>query len=117
MLMNNRSMARLYFSLFLISLLISCAPSKTAKPTNTSKVHIIEILASQFEPSDVTVDSGDVVKWINRDSAAHQLAGFYGNKFQSGILGYGESVSRSFEKSTSYVCIIHPEMLGVVRVR
>ncbi len=107
-----------YFSLTLISLFISCSPSKTAKPTNnTPKVHIVEMLASQFEPSDVTVDSGDVVNWINRDSTPHQLVGIYGNKFQSGILGYGKSFSRFFEKSTTYVCIIHPEMIGVVKVR
>jgi len=110
-------MARLYSPLILVFLLIACAPSKTAKPANTPKVHIIEMLASQFEPADVTIDSGDVITWINRDFTAHQLVGFYGKKFQSGIMGYGESVSRSFEKSTSYACIIHPEMLGVVRVR
>lgn len=114
---NNLKRFLKYIPLILISLFLSCFPSKIAKPTNTPQVHIVEMLASQFEPSVVTVDSGDVVKWINRDLTAHQLVGFYGENWRSGVLGYGKSYSWSFQKTSSYACIIHPEMLGVVRVR
>lgn len=114
---NNLKRFLKYIPLALIFLLISCSPSKIAKPTHTPKVHIVEIFGSQFKPSELTVDSGDVVKWINRDFTTHQLVGFYGENWRSSILGFGESVSQSFERLSSYACIIHPEMLGVVNVR
>ena len=106
-----------YLLLVFIFLSSSCSPSKIGKPTHTPQVHIVEILASQYEPSVLTIQSGDVVKWINRDTAPHQLAGFFGEKLQTGILSQGKSYSRVIKVSTSYACVIHPEMLGSVIVR
>jgi Copper binding proteins, plastocyanin/azurin family len=68
-----------------------------------------------FSPATVTVDAGDSVTWTNGGREPHTATG---DGFDTGRLGPGESGSASFSRagSFSYVCSIHPNMQGTVRV-
>ena len=58
---------------------------------------------------------GDTVTWTNRDSADHTATG---GDFDTGVLSGGQSGSFTFreEGTISYLCTIHPNMKGTVRV-
>ena len=80
-----------------------------------------------FDPVEVTVPVGGVVRWTNTDYAVPHtatedhnlwdLGGTYGIPGAQGF-GPGESVERAFEAGTHhYYCEVHPEdMRGVVEV-
>ena len=68
-----------------------------------------------FSPASVTVDVGDSVTWANRGREPHTATG---DGFDTGTLDAGESGSAKFSRAGSfaYVCSIHPNMRGTVRV-
>jgi plastocyanin len=81
-----------------------------------------------FDPADIGVGVGDIVRWTNTDAVVPHtatedhglwdLAGDYGaDPFPRGF-GPGETRERAFEAGTQrYYCKVHPEqMRGVVRV-
>ena len=76
----------------------------------------VEIKGFAFVPSEITVDAGDAVTWINRDSATHTLSG---KGWDSGVLGKGATFSRTFDRSGTYTydCEFHPSMVGRVVVK
>jgi len=47
---------------------------QTTQPAPTGKTVTVEITSSGFNPSSVTINSGDTVKFVNRDSSRHQPA-------------------------------------------
>jgi plastocyanin len=66
----------------------------------------------------VTVDAGETVEWINRDAAPH-TATADGDAFDSGNLDRGGRFAKRMSRPGEYpyICAIHPDMRGVVRVR
>ena len=76
----------------------------------------VEIKGFAFVPSEITVNAGDAVTWINRDSASHTLSG---KDWDSGVLARGATFSRTFDSSGTYTyeCEFHPSMVGRVVVK
>ena len=82
-----------------------------------------------FDPENVQVPLGGVVRWTNTDYAVPHtatedhglwdLGGTYGSPGPYQGFGPGESVERAFEAGTHhYYCKVHPEdMHGVVEVK
>ena len=70
-----------------------------------------------FTPASVVVAPGATVTWTNRDDRAH-TATADGGAFDTGSLAAGASSAKTFpaEGTFSYVCELHPDMTGVVRV-
>ena len=68
-----------------------------------------------FDPTSVTISTGDTVRWTNMDSADHTATG---SAFDSGILEEGDSYEFTFTETGTfeYNCSIHPEMQGTVTV-
>lgn len=68
-----------------------------------------------FSPASVTVGVGDSVTWTNNGQETHNASG---NGISTGNLDSGESGSATFSSagSFSYICSIHPQMNGTVRV-
>ena len=68
-----------------------------------------------YSPATVSVDTGETVTWSNRDSADHTATG---PNFDTGVLSDGQSGSFTFREAGTfaYVCTIHPQMKGTVRV-
>ena len=82
-----------------------------------SQEHIVEISAFQFSPASFEVHSGDVVKWVNRDTRPHQLISMSEEGWRSRILRRGDSFVQFIGKTTFYICGLHSNMRGKIIVR
>jgi plastocyanin len=70
-----------------------------------------------FSPGSVTVAVGDTVTWHNTGQAPHTATANDGS-FDTGTINAGGSGSHTFSSAGtfSYICTIHPNMKGTVRV-
>jgi plastocyanin len=70
-----------------------------------------------FSPASVTVAIGDTVTWHNTGQAPHNATANDGS-FKTPDLNQGQSASHRFTSAGtfSYICTIHPNMHGTVRV-
>jgi plastocyanin len=70
-----------------------------------------------FSPASVTVAVGDTVTWHNAGQAPHTATADDGS-FDTGTINSGGSGSHRFTTAGtfSYICTIHPNMHGTVRV-
>jgi hypothetical protein len=70
-----------------------------------------------FSPASVTVNVGDTVTWTNRDNAPHNATADDGS-FSTPNINDGQSASHRFTQpgTFSYICTIHPNMHGTIRV-
>jgi plastocyanin len=70
-----------------------------------------------FSPASVSVAVGDTVTWRNTGQAPHNAVANDGS-FQTPVLNNGQSASETFSTAGtfSYICTIHPQMKGTVRV-
>ena len=69
----------------------------------------------KYQPSEITIQTGETVSWINRDSVRHTATG---DAFDTGLLGKGKASSITFEEAGTfdYICTPHPYMEGTVIV-
>jgi plastocyanin len=70
-----------------------------------------------FSPASVTVAVGDTVTWHNTGQAPHNATADDGS-FKTPTINNGGSASHTFSQAGtfSYICTIHPQMKGTVRV-
>jgi plastocyanin len=90
------------------------APPADPAPAGTAAVSIGD---GFFSPASVVIAPGGTVTWTNGDDRAHTATAGDGS-FDTGSLGAGTSSTKAFpnEGTFSYVCELHPDMTGVVRV-
>ena len=76
-----------------------------------------------YIPSEITVNLGDTVTWLNDDTAAHTVTsgtidGGPDGRFDSSLMMPDQSYSFTFEAAGDYdyYCIVHPWMVGKVIV-
>lgn len=77
----------------------------------------IDIKEFMYSPKDLTVAVGTKVTWVNDDQVPHTVVEV--NKvFRSGALDTNDSFSYTFliPGTFEYFCILHPQMIGSVRV-
>jgi plastocyanin len=70
-----------------------------------------------FSPTSVSIAVGDTVTWNNTGQAPHNATADDGS-FSTATIDNGESTSHTFTEAGtfSYICTIHPNMKGTVRV-
>lgn len=87
------------------------APVQAASQTVT-------IQSFAFNPPTVTVQVGDSVTWMNRDSVPHTSTSDVPTVWDSGLLSQGQSFPFTFTMAGSfaYHCTVHPFMHGSVMV-
>jgi plastocyanin len=70
-----------------------------------------------FSPTSVTIAVGDTVTWRNTGQAPHNATADDGS-FKTQTIENGQSASHTFNQAGtfSYICTIHPNMKGTVRV-
>ena len=97
------------------------APTTTTAPVATppvvsSKTETITIANFSFSPAQITINSGDSIKWVNQDSVAHQIKS---DTFASQSLNNGDSFEYKFQNAGTYeyICSIHPSMKGTITVK
>ncbi len=76
-----------------------------------------------YLPQDITINTGDTVKWDNVDTAAHTVTGGSpangpSGVFDSSLLMAGMPYSFTFDEAGEYdyFCMVHPWMVGSVTV-
>lgn len=103
-------MRRLLIALGAVAVLAAPAPAGAATVT-------VSIRAAGFSPNTVTIQTGDRVTWVNRDTANHQVVADSG-AFVSPILRPNQSYSFTFRASGTYRYrdALEPNERGTVRV-
>ncbi|RQR60135.1 copper-binding protein [Burkholderia sp. Bp9126] len=89
-----------------------------ATPAAFAGSHVIVVDQMRYTPSELTVQRGDEVVWINRDLFAH-TASADGDGFDSGSIAPQASwhyVARERGRFP-YACTFHPTMHGTLNVR
>jgi plastocyanin len=88
--------------------------SKKAHKSATTTVNMVDFA---FQPASVSVHVGDLVTWRNTGREPHTATADNGS-FDTGTVPAGGSGSHMFTQTGnfSYICTIHPNMKGTVRV-
>jgi plastocyanin len=86
-------------------------------PKIKASSYTIEIKEMKFQPSDLTVNKGDTVIWINHDMVAHDVTEDPAKAWSSSKLQQGQMWSKVVTENTSYFCSIHVVMKGKLIVR
>ncbi len=105
----------LLFSVLLSMLILATAISVTsAEPVSEKNTVLIQ--GYSFQPPEITIQKGETITWINKDSAGHDVKGSF---FYSGILREGQSFQQTFNEAGAfdYYCSLHPGMKGRVNVQ
>jgi plastocyanin len=78
----------------------------------------IDMKNIKFAPTDATVKVGQTVKWVNQDTVDHDVTAKSGADFKSDLFGNGKSFEWKADKAgtVSYVCTVHPGMVGTLKV-
>jgi plastocyanin len=73
----------------------------------------------KFNPSDVTIKTGETVTWTNDDSVGHDVTGDDFKSGDPGGLQNGDKFEHTFDTAGTfdYVCTVHPGMKGSVTVK
>ena len=90
----------------------------TATPGSVTDNTII-IQSSGYNPADITVKAGSIVRWVNKDKAVHSVVFTKDSKINpSGVLSTSQSFSVKFYNAGTYpyYCGVHPDMKGTVVV-
>ena len=93
----------------------SSGTSSTASSSGGGKTVTITMQNIAFNPKTVTAKVGDTIKWVNKDSAPHNVTG---GPLHSPTFGNGGSFTYKATKAgkISYVCTIHPGMKATLTV-
>ncbi len=77
----------------------------------------VQIKNFSFQPSQMTVTVGTVIRWTNEDSVPHTVTARDGS-FDSGRLDKGQSFEHRFDKPgvIDYYCVYHPNMTARIKV-
>ncbi len=92
----------------------SNGPQTQGSATGRGEVTIEDF---RFEPTDLNVTPGTVVRWTNQDAAPHTATAQDGS-FDTGRLERDESAEVKFDKAGTfeYICELHPSMKGQIVV-
>ena len=78
-----------------------------------------------FDPPELTIEKGTIVKWVNNDTSTHTVTSgdpgddTIGTAFDSSYLSEGDVYLHKFknEKTYNYYCTMYPFMKGKIIVK
>jgi plastocyanin len=90
-----------------------------ADSKNEAKLTIVDIKNMMFTPSQVTIEKGSTVKWVNNDDTAHTITADNGKGPNSQTVEPSKSYEFTFNEAGSfqYHCNFHAAMHGTVVVK
>jgi len=96
------------------------APVNNTNPEaeNSGSQISVEISNSAFNPSEITIKTGDSVIWTNMDFVVHTVTSDSGEELMSEGIVKGENYSHTFNivGTYDYHCSIHTSMKGKIIV-
>jgi plastocyanin len=83
----------------------------------TTATKAVTITATAFKPANITIKTGDAVKWTNKDTTNHQVVSNTG-AFVSGTITPNHSYTHSFNTAGTYRYhdALHPALTGKIVV-
>jgi plastocyanin len=92
--------------------------SSSSSGSSSGNTVTIDMKNIKFAPQDATVKGGQTVKWVNQDTVDHDVSAKSGADFKSDLFGNGKSFEWKADKAgtVSYVCTVHPGMVGTLKV-
>jgi plastocyanin len=86
-----------------------------AAPVAVKAAGSVSMRDFSFAPGTITIRAGESVTWVNSGKAAHNATG---DGFATPLVRSGQSASHTFAQAGtfSYVCTIHAQMRGAVKV-
>ena len=89
------------------------APASAAEKRST---HTVVIEGVSYQPESLTVKRGETVVWVNKDPFPHTVTAQ--GAFDSGAIAANRSWRYTARKSGdyNYICTLHPNMKGTLRV-
>ncbi len=90
--MKNRKVFWIHVLLFMMIVTISGSLTN-AEPASEKNTVIIQDYS--FQPDEITIQKGDTITWINKDSAGHTVKESF---FYSGALREGQSFNKLLMK-------------------
>ena len=122
--MKKRLVISLVILLIVIAVVIGIkmmnAPIKMNNINNTqNSANNIQISGYAFNPSTLTINVGESVSWINKDTMAHTVTSDTGTELNSTPISNGRSYTHTFSTAGtfSYHCTIHPSMKATIVVK
>ena len=86
---------------------------------SASTTHIVEIRQMKFVPEEIEVETGDSIRWINKDLVTHNISPIPGEDstasgtvWTSPDLKAGERFTMKIKTAGTYQCTLHPVMKG-----
>jgi plastocyanin len=98
----------------LVAGVISLTAAERARP----RTHTVSLEGMRFQPDDLTVALGDTIVWVNKDLVAHTATSESGG-FDSKIIEPEQAWTFTIRKRGDfpYVCVLHPTMKAMLRVK
>lgn len=92
-------------------------PTERSVATVEDTMTTVEMVDFVYRPSELTVRPGTTVTWRNLDGVPHSATARDGS-WDTGLFDAGEERALTFteEGEWEYYCLIHPNMVGVLRV-
>jgi plastocyanin len=91
------------------------ATASASQATTITAGNAISIEEFTFKPATLTIKAGTTVTWTNNDTAGHDVKS---DSFQSPTMAKGQTFSFTFNNTGTfnYICGIHPNMKGTIKV-
>ena len=95
---------------------VVCAGGVGVAAATGPSSHAVAIDGVSFKPEALTVQRGDTVVWVNKDPFPHTVTA--SGSFDSHSIAAGASWKFVARKAGdySYICTLHPNMNGTLRV-
>jgi plastocyanin len=99
-----------------LALGVQCALGAGPPAAAKHAVHTIVIEAVAYRPAALTVKTGDMIVWVNKDPFPHTVTAK--GAFDSGTIAAGASWKHVARRAGShdYLCTLHPNMKGTLTV-
>ncbi|MBL3687911.1 amicyanin [Leucobacter zeae] len=102
-----------------VGALAACAQGKPEPVPSDAGVKAavtVRVVDNAFEPAEVRITPDQAVRWVFEGTAEHDVVA-NDRSFVSELMREGEYTHRFPEAADfDYICSVHPEMRGVVRV-
>jgi len=99
------------------SVLTTLTTTQIPQTTNSVSDNTVRINNFAFDPANITIKAGSIVRWVNGDTVPHRIQ-FDDKHFSTILLGVSQSASQKFVEPGvyPYISLTHPEMHGTVIV-
>ena len=92
-------------------------PSQIPVEKPAPSLYIVQIEQMKFFPSDISVNVGDTIMWVNNDMVAHDIMEEKNKSWSSSLLQPGKSWKLVVKEGADYYCSIHVVMKGSFRIK